>query len=267
MTTETVTPVESPVTGVPSRGEALAESLRERIDLIVTPIFFVFLAATVAAVWIYTDLDSTSERILAWSALQDNIVRHINLTFWSTVLVVAIAVPLGIFITRPAFKKFAGPILGFANSGQAMPAFGLLVLFAAWLGSNEVTTAIAAFTVFALLPVLRNTMVGLQQVDQSVIEAGRGMGLSKMQALTRIELPLAVPVILAGVRTALVINVGMATLAFLIGAGGLGVPIYASLQLNRTTAVFIAGGLVAALALLVDFLAALAERYLRPKGI
>lgn len=250
-----------------SRGEALAEGLRSRIDLIVTPIFFLFLASTVAVVWLYSDLDTTSERILAWSGLGSNVLQHINLTFWSTVLVVAIAVPLGIFITRPRFKRFAGPILAFANTGQAMPAFGLLVIFAAWLGSNKATTAIAAFTVFALLPVLRNTMVGLQQVDRSVIEAGRGMGLSKGQALRRIELPLAVPVILAGVRTALVINVGMATLAVLIGAGGLGVPIYASLQLNRTTAVFISGGLVASLALLVDFLAAVAERKLRPKGI
>lgn len=257
----------SPVVESRSRGEALAEGLRQRIELIVTPVFLVFLASTVAVVWIYTDLDSTSERILAWSGLSDNIVQHINLTFWSTVMVILIAVPLGVLVTRPRFKKLANPILGLANTGQAMPAFGLLVLFAAWLGSNKATTAIAAFTVFALLPVLRNTMVGLQQVDQSVIEAGVGMGLSRGQALRRIELPLAVPVILAGVRTALVINVGMATLGVLIGAGGLGVPIYASLQLNRTTAVFISGGLVASLALLVDFLAAVAERKLRPKGI
>jgi osmoprotectant transport system permease protein len=93
------------------------------------------------------------------------------------------------------------------------------------------------------------------------------MGLSKRQTLLRIELPLAVPVILAGIRTALVINVGMATLGFLIGAGGLGEPIGSGLQLRRDTAVFIAGGMVAALALLVDFLAALAERYLKPKGL
>lgn len=93
------------------------------------------------------------------------------------------------------------------------------------------------------------------------------MGLSKRQALLDIELPLAVPVILAGVRTALVINVGMATLAFLIGGGGLGEPIGAGLQLDRPAAVFIAGGLVASLALLIDFGAALAERYLKPEGI
>lgn len=250
----------------PEPGSTFRQGVIDRIELIVTPTFAIVLGLAVAAVWVYSDFDSNVERILAWSRLQNNIVQHINMTLWSTFLVVIVAIPAGIFITRPQYRKFASPVLGFANSGQAIPAFGLLVLFAAWLGTGQ-TTAIWAFTVFALLPVLRNTMVGLQQVDQAVIEAGRGMGLSKRQALMRIELPLAVPVILAGVRTALVINVGMATLGFLIGAGGLGEPIGAGLQLRRDVAVFIAGGMVASLALVVDFLAALAERYLRPKGI
>lgn len=254
----------------PTVEEVESDSLRARImdkiDLVVTPIFFLILASAVGAVWIYSDFDTTTMAILDIGALRQNVVQHINMTFWSTVAVVGIAVPLGIFITRPAFEKFATPILGFANSGQAIPAFGLLVIFAGAFGTG-IRTAIYAFTVFALLPVLRNTMVGLQQVDQSVIEAGRGMGLSKRQALFQIELPLAVPIILAGIRTALVINVGMAALGFLIGAGGLGEPIGAGLQLRRDSAVFIAGGMVAALALLIDFIAALAERYLRPKGI
>jgi osmoprotectant transport system permease protein len=242
------------------------ENFRDKIDLIVTPVFFVILASTIGAVWVYSDFDSSVERILDPSQLRVQTWEHITMTFWSTLLVVVIAVPLGILITRPAYERFAPPILGFANSGQAIPAFGLLVLFAGAFGTGQ-GTAILAFTVFALLPVLRNTMVGLQQVDRSVIEAGRGMGLSKRQTLLRIELPLAVPVILAGIRTALVINVGMATLGFLIGAGGLGVPIGSGLQLRRDSAVFIAGGMVAALALLVDFLAALAERLLKPKGL
>lgn len=245
---------------------SLTDRVRDKMDLIVTPIFFVMMSMAVGAVWVYSEFDSTVERILSTERLVDNVQAHISMTFWSTLLVVGVAVPLGIFITRPAYRRFAPPILAFANSGQAIPAFGLLVLFAGAFGTGQ-RTAIYAFTVFALLPVLRNTMVGLQQVDQSVIEAGRGMGLSKRQALFRIELPLSVPVILAGIRTALVINVGMATLGFLINAGGLGEPIGAGLQLRRDEAVFIAGGMVAALALLVDFIAALAVRYLRPKGI
>jgi osmoprotectant transport system permease protein len=163
-------------------------------------------------------------------------------------------------------RKYSGPVLSVANAGQAIPAYGLLILFLAALSPGP-TVAIIGLTVYAILPVLRNTMVGLDQVDRSVIEAGRGMGMSKRQALFGIELPLAVPVILAGVRTALVINVGTAALAFLVGGGGLGVAINSGLKLQRDTAVFIAGALVAMLALVVDFVAALVERYLRPKGI
>jgi osmoprotectant transport system permease protein len=250
----------------PPGRRTVTEGLRERIELIVTPVFFLLLVAAIGLVWIYGDLDVTAQRIVNWPRMQTRIIEHINLTFWSTLLVVSIAIPLGIFITRPAFRRFAPPILGLANAGQAAPAYGILILFAGFFGTGA-RTAIYALLVVALLPVLRNTMVGLQQVDQSIIEAGRGMGLSKRQALTRIELPLAVPIILAGIRTALVINVGTAALVGLIGAGGIGLSIISALQLRRDNAAFIAAALVAALALLIDFLAALAERYLRPKGI
>ncbi len=109
-------------------------------------------------------------------------------------------------------------------------------------------------------------MVGLDQVDRATVEAARGMGMSKLQTLLRIELPLSVPVILAGVRTALVINVGMAAVC-LIGAGGLDETINSGLKLQRNTAIFIGAAVVALLALIIDFIAAIAERYVRPKGI
>ena len=111
-----------------------------------------------------------------------------------------------------------------ANSGQALPAYGLLVIFLGIMGQGAFTV-IVALSLYALLPVLRNTMVGLDGVDRNVIEAGRGMGMTKLQVLARIELPLAVPIIVAGVRTAMILNIGMATLAFLIGGGGLGITI------------------------------------------
>jgi osmoprotectant transport system permease protein len=117
------------------------------------------------------------------------------------------------------------------------------------------------------LPVLRNTIVGLEQVDRAVIEAGRGMGYTRRQILLRIELPLAVPVIIAGIRTAVVINIGMAALAFIVGGGGLGETINSGLKLNRSPAILIGAVLVAILALVIDFLGSLAQRYLRPKGV
>ncbi len=124
-----------------------------------------------------------------------------------------------------------------------------------------------AVATFALRPVLRNTIVGLEQVDQSVIEAGKGMGLSGLQRLRQIELPLAVPVIMGGIRTATVINVGMATLAYLIGGGALGETIAGGLKNGRPTAIFVGAVLVALIALALDFLGGLAQRYLKPKGL
>lgn len=152
------------------------------------------------------------------------------------------------------------------SHGQAIPAYGLIVLFFVAFGQGTVTVVLALAT-FALLPVLRNSIVGLEQVDQSVIEAGKGMGLTSVQRLTKIELPLTVPVIMAGIRTATVINVGMATLAYLIGGGGLGETIAAGLKNGRPTAIFVGAVLVALIALVLDFLGGLAQRYLRPKGL
>jgi osmoprotectant transport system permease protein len=256
----------------PPRAEGQAEvpgvsaAIRNRIGLLITPAMFVILLTAVVIVWTTTEFDDTTARILAFDSLVLRFREHLFITFWSTVLVVGIAIPLGIVLTRPMFRRVAPTVVAVASTGQALPAYGLIILFLVLLGQGR-RTAIVALVVYALIPVLRNTMVGLDQVDRATIEAARGMGMSKFQALRGIELPLAVPVILAGVRTALIINVGMAALVFLIGAGALGEVINAALDLNRPVATFIGGAIVALLALAIDFLAALAERYLRPKGI
>ncbi len=204
---------------------------------------------------------------LQWDTkLWPQLVQHIQISFWATAIVIAIAVPLGIVLTRPAFRKVGPYIVAVANSGQALPAYGLLVLVAAAAGMNA-RAAVWAFVVYALLPVLRNTMVGLDNVDRAVIEAGRGMGMTRLQVLTRIELPLAVPVILAGVRVAMVLNIGMATLAFLIGGGALGVTIYSGIELNQNSVLIVGAVLVAIVALTFDWIGAVAERYLRPRGV
>lgn len=204
---------------------------------------------------------------LGWSdKLQPQLVEHLLISFLSTALVIVIAVPLGILITRDRVRRFAPAIIGVANSGQALPAYGLLVIFLAITGQG-LRTVVIALTLYALLPVLRNTMVGLDGVDRSVIEAGRGMGLTRRGVLAKIELPLAVPVILAGVRTAMILNIGMATLAFLVGGGGLGITISSGLKLQQDSVLLIGSGMVAIVALTFDWLGAVAERYLRPKGV
>jgi len=241
--------------------------LTSNLSLIVTPLIVV---AGVIGLRIYYDRSDRifqDERALDWNRnLRPQLEQHLSLTLWSTVFTILVAVPLGILLTRPRYKKFGSPILAVATSGQAVPAFGLLVLAFAWLGRGSWTT-VWALTLFTLLPVLRNTMVGLEQVDDAVIEAGRGMGLTKRQALRQIEIPLAVPVILAGIRTALVINVGMAALAFLIGGGGLGATISAGLKLSRDLVLITGAVLTALVALAVDWVAALIEKALRPRGL
>src|SRR6056297_866243 len=241
--------------------------IKSNAGLFLTPVLVVVGAV---ALYVYNQRADTifqDERALNWDRnLRPQLEQHLSLTLWSTLFTVLIAVPLGIVLTRPRYRRAGAPILAVATSGQAVPAFGLLVLAFAWLGRGPWTT-IWALALFTLLPVLRNTMVGLEQVDRSVIEAGRGMGLTKRQALQQIEIPLAVPVILAGVRTALVITVGMASLAFLIGGGGLGATISAGLKLARDLVLITGAVMTALVALSVDWIAALIEKTLRPSGL
>ncbi len=245
---------------------SLAAWTSDQLDLIVTPVLALILLVLLITVWSYSTFDPTTERILEPSQLARQLWQQLYVAFFSTVIVVAVAIPIGILVTRENAPRIKDTLVSFLGLGQAIPAYGLIVLFFVWLGQGA-WTVIFALATFALLPVLRNTIVGLEQVDSSVIEAGKGMGMRGVQRLTKIELPLAVPVIMAGIRTATVINVGMATLAFLIGGGGLGETINAGLKLNRPTAIFIGAVLVALVALVFDFAGGLAQRYLRPKGV
>jgi ABC-type proline/glycine betaine transport system permease subunit len=192
--------------------------------------------------------------------------QHVWLVVTSTLLTIAIGVPLGVVLTRPWVGR-AGPlVLAAANAGQAVPSVGVLVLLAMLFGVGF-WMAVVALVIYALLPVLRNTMVGIRQVDPALIDAGRGMGMSRRAVLLGIELPLAVPVMLAGIRVALILNVGVATLAAFTNAGGLGSIISAGIALDRMPVLIVGSTLTIALALSVDWLAGLAEHVLRPRGI
>ncbi|SFF65178.1 ABC transporter permease [Blastococcus tunisiensis] len=229
----------------------------------------VMLAAAVLAfvVWrLAADLSETESRQLGWSALSRSIVEHLQLTAVSAVIVLVIAIPLGVLLTRGAMRRFSPLIIGVANTGQAAPAIGLLVLLAAWVGFGF-RTAVIGLVVYAALPVLRNTIVGIQGVDARLVEAGRGMGMSALAVLLRVELPLAVPVLLAGVRTALVLLVGTATLATFINGGGLGVLITTGINLSLDALLISGAVLVALLALAIDWLGRVVEHVARPRGL
>lgn len=212
-------------------------------------------------------LDSIEQRNLNAALILQKLVRHLEITGIATIAVVAIAVTAGVILTRPGMKKVAPYIVAVASTGQAMPSIGVIVLIAVLLNQFGFRIAIVALVITAFLPVLRNTMVGIQQVDQSIIEAGRGMGMTKNAVLFKIELPLAIPIMLAGIRTALIIVVGTAALATFINAGGMGDIINTGIKLSRESILITGSVLTAVLALAVDYLAGIAEDVLRPKGL
>jgi osmoprotectant transport system permease protein len=218
------------------------------------------------AVWFYSDIDETTLKILSPEKIQRQIGETLFLGLTSSLLVILIAVPIGILVTRQGFPRLKNFLVNTLGLGQALPVYGLIVIFFSFMGSGIITVLLALAT-YSLLPVLRNTIVGLEQVDRSVIDAARGMGFTARQILFKIELPLSVVVILGGIRTAVVINVGFSALAFLVGGGGLGETINSGLKLDRAPAILIGAVLVAVMALLFDFLSALAQKYLKPKGL
>ncbi len=182
---------------------------------------------------------------------------HIGLTMISLVLAILIAVPLGVLISRK--KKLAGVVLGIAGVLQTIPSIALLGVMIPIFGIGPRPAIIALF-LYALLPVLRNTFTGISEVDPAVVDAARGMGMGRRDILLKVELPLAFPVLMAGIRTAAVINVGVATLAAYVAAGGLGEFIFGGIALNNSNMI-LAGAIPAALlAILLDFLLSRAQR-------
>ncbi len=240
------------------------------VGLLIAPVLIASFAGLLALYYHHLDLPHAIRQqrsALEWSGkLKPQLIEHLQIAALSTALVLVVAIPLGVLLTRSALRRVSPYVLTVANTGQAFPAYGLIVL-GLIIGGQGLGTVVVALAFYALLPVLRNTMVGLDAVDRSIIEAGRGMGMTRFGVLARIEMPLAVPVIVAGVRTAVVVNIGMATLAFLIGGGALGITISSGLKLSQNPVIIVGAWLVALVALTFDWLGALAERVLRPRGL
>ena len=192
-------------------------------------------------------------------------LEHLWLVGISTLLAVLIGIPLGVLIAHwPLLHK---PVLAGANMIQTIPSLALFgfLLPLPWLGERADRLAILALTLYALLPLIRNTYTGIRGVDPAVVEAGRGMGLTDRQLLFQVELPLAVSVILSGVRVAVVISVGLATIAAAIGAGGLGEFIFRGLAMVNNQLILAGAIPAAALALFADTSLGWLEKRLRPQ--
>jgi len=190
--------------------------------------------------------------------------QHIYLTALAVVIAIAIGVPAGILITR--VNKLSSVVIGIANAIQAVPSLALLGFLIPFLGIGTVPSIVMVF-LYSLLPIIKNTYTGLSNVDSAMIEAGRGMGMTDGQLMRMVQLPLALPVIMAGVRISAVTGVGLTTLAALIGAGGLGQFVYRGISMVNNQMIM-AGAIPAMiLALLVDFALGLVEKAVTPKGL
>jgi osmoprotectant transport system permease protein len=195
----------------------------------------------------------------------EHTLEHLWLVGVSTLLAVLVGIPLGIMIARwPRWNK---PVLAGANIIQTIPSLALFgfLLPVPWLGERVDRLAILALTLYALLPVIRNTYTGIRGVDPAVVEAGRGMGMTDFQLLFWVELPLALSVILSGVRVAVVTSVGVATIAAFIGAGGLGEFILRGVAMVNNQLILAGAVPASILALLADLSLGWIERRLRPQ--
>ncbi|MCY7906807.1 choline ABC transporter permease OpuBB [Bacillus inaquosorum] len=190
--------------------------------------------------------------------------EHITISLIAVILGVLVAVPLGVVLTR--MKKGAGTIIGIVNIIQTLPSLAILAFFIPLLGVGKVP-AIAALFFYSVLPILRNTYTGIRGVNKNLLESGKGVGMTLAEQVRLVELPLAAPVIMAGIRTSTIYLIGWATLASFIGGGGLGDYIFIGLNLYQPE--YIIGGAVPVtiLAIVIDYVLAVTERKLTPAGM
>ena len=199
-------------------------------------------------------------------------LEHLWLVFVAGSIALVLGVGSGLYISGRGRERLAETVLYLAEISMTIPSlalFGLLMLLLGTIGLTAIgfLPAVIALIVYGQLPIIRNTYIAIHQVEPMMIEVGRGMGMTDRQILFKVMLPLALPVIMAGVRNALVLLIGIATIAAFIGAGGLGVPIFRGITNNRMDLVIVGGVAVSLLALLADGLMTLLERRVIPKGI
>lgn len=209
--------------------------------------------------------------------LKETRVHLLDLVFPSVLTAILIAVPLGVLITRSGLKRLASPVMGTVSAGMAIPSMGVIAIMVPILGlaffkalgfkSFGTHPALIALVTWGVLPILRNTFAGINNISPGVLEAARGMGMTRAQIAWRVELPLALPVIMAGIRITTVILVGTAALAAIIGSGGLGRIILAGVN-NGVPLITLQGAApVAAIAIILSTLLGYVERRLTPRGV
>jgi len=219
-------------------------------------------------VWI-TNLEWIKEGVykpFPWSDLLNCTRAHLEMVLIAEGIAIAIGVPLGILVTRPGFKKLMTPVIGSANIGQSIPSLAVIAIMAPLLGFGF-QSAIVALVIYGLLPVLRNSCAGINNIDPAIVEAARGMGMTRGQIARKIELPLALPVIMAGIRVSTVITVGTAELAVLVGGAGLGRITLTGVFSRQVLTILQGAAPTAALAITLGFILERIENWMTARGL
>ena len=198
------------------------------------------------------------------SQLVSKTIEHFQISIIALLLAIVIAVPLRILLSKT--KKTANIVLTIAGVLQTIPTLAILALMIPIFGVGK-TPAIVALFVYVLLPILNNTILGVKNIDKNVIQAGTSMGMTRLQLMKDVQLPLALPMIISGIRLSSVYVISWATLASYVGAGGLGDLVFNGLNLYQPPMIITAAILVTAIALIVDFLLSLVEKWVVPKGL
>ncbi len=192
-----------------------------------------------------------------------HVLEHLQLILIPLGLAIAIAFPVGIIITRPRFRRYTGQVMGIFNAGQTIPPLAVIAVLFPFLGLDY-RPALIALTIYALLPIARNTLAGMAGVPQEVKEAARGMGMTEWEILKQVEIPLSMPVVMAGIKTSAVLTAGTAALAALVGGKGMGAVIFAGINFFRVELI-LAGTLnIGIIAVLLDRLLTIIENRLTP---
>ncbi|UII56462.1 ABC transporter permease [Cytobacillus spongiae] len=194
------------------------------------------------------------------------LIQHIQMVFISSLLAIVLAIPLGILVTRPRFRKLQWLFMNTANLGQTIPSLAILALAMTWMGIGFKPAVFALF-VYSVLPILRNTVAGINSLDPHLLDAAKGIGYKPAQILLKIELPNAAYPIMAGIRTAVVINIGTAALAYLVGGGGLGDWIFTGIMMRDNSYLLSGAVPVTILAMLTDFILRMLEKVVISNGL
>ena len=219
-------------------------------------------------VWI-TNLEWIKEGVykpFPWDDLLNCTRAHLEMVTIAELIAISIGVPLGILVTRPGFKKLATPVIGGANMGQSVPSLAVIAIMAPILGFGF-QSAIVALVIYGLLPIVRNSYAGINNIDPAIVEAARGMGMTRGQIARKIELPLALPVIMAGIRISTVITVGTAELAVLVGGAGLGRITLTGVFSMQPLTILQGAAPTAALAITLGFILERLESWMTSRGL